>query len=109
MKYLQITELLLILLQYSQETAETGVRSLFKSYEIHSITKLFAPREEKREEEGNHHYCFVELEDAQQTDDAIKELDWIEMWGWKVRVKLATKSGTTKREGNRTWGGSRPF
>ena len=94
---------------YSQETAEAGIRDLFKAYDIHFITKLFAPREEKRGEEGNHYYCFVELKDERQTDDAIKELDWMEMWSWKVRVKLATKSGTTKREANRTWAGSRAF
>jgi hypothetical protein len=40
--------------------ADGGVRELFEGYEIQSITKLFAPREEKRDEEGNHHYCFVE-------------------------------------------------
>ena len=73
------------------------------------MTKLFAPRPEKANEEGNHHYCFVELEDEAQTDDAIKELDWVEIWGWKIRVKLATKTGTTKRDGDRTWRGSKPF
>lgn len=106
---LQIPERLLTPIVHSQETADAGVRELFQAYEVHYMTKLFAPRQEKVNEEGNHHYCFVELENEAQTDDAIKELDWMEVWGWKVRVKLATKTGTTKPEGDQTWRGSKPF
>lgn len=83
-----------------QEATDAGVRELFKGFEIKSISKLFAPREEK-DDEGNHHFCFVELADEEQTDAAIKELDWKDMWGWKVRVKPATGSS---KPATKSWG-----
>lgn len=74
----------------SQELTEAGIRELFGSaFEVKNVSKLLQPREPKSEE-GNRCYCFVELADEEQTDAAIAELDWKEMWGWKVRVKPAT-------------------
>lgn len=55
----------------SQGMSDAAVRALFEGYDIHSITKLFAPREEKSQEDGNHHYCFFELNDEEQTDAAL--------------------------------------
>lgn len=74
-----------------QEATEEGIRELFGSFEVKMVSKLFSPREPKSEE-GNRCYCFVELANEEQTDAAIGELDWKEMWGWKVRVKPALGS-----------------
>jgi RNA recognition motif-containing protein len=72
-----------------QESTEAGIRELFGTYEVRTVSKLLQPKEPKSEE-GNRCYCFVELADEEQREAAIAELDWKEMWGWKVRVKPAT-------------------
>lgn len=85
-----------------------GIRELFQGYEAKVVSRLFSPKEERADEEGNHHYCFVELENEEQTDSAVKDLDWKEMWGWKVRVKPALGGNKqTERIGNRGWGQNR--
>lgn len=87
---------------------EAGIKELFQGYQIQVVSKLFPPKEDRKDEEGNHHYCFVELSDEQQTDAAIEALDWKEMWGWKVRVKPALgNSKQTTRPETRQWGQSR--
>ena len=55
-----------------------------------SVSKLFHPKDEaKKNEEGNHCYAFVELEDEEATDNAQRELDWKEVFGGTVRIKSA--------------------
>lgn len=72
-----------------QEATEARVRELFEGYEVSKVTKLFYPREQSEEREGHHCYCFVELADESQSDKAIMEQDWKEMWEGNVRVKPA--------------------
>jgi RNA recognition motif-containing protein len=85
-----------------QEATEEGIRELFGSFEVKMVSKLFSPREPKSEE-GNRCYCFVELANEEQTDAAIGELDWKEMWGWKVRVKPALGSEKQTPATSRGW------
>jgi RNA recognition motif-containing protein len=84
------------------EATEAGVRELFKGYDVRTVSKLLQPREPKSEE-GNRCYCFVELADEKQRDAAIAELDWKEMWGWKVRVKPATGTERQAAPAQRGW------
>lgn len=86
----------------SQEATEAGIRELFGSFVVRMVSKLLSPREPKSDE-GNRCYCFVELADEEQTDAAIAELDWKEMWGWKVRVKPALGSEKQERLPARGW------
>lgn len=81
---------------------EAGIKELFGKYEVHTVSKLLQPREPKSEE-GNRCYCFVELADGEQRDAAIAELDWKEMWGWKVRVKPATGTERQTTTATRGW------
>jgi RNA recognition motif-containing protein len=83
------------------EATEAGIKELFAGYDVRSVSRLLQPREPKSEE-GNRCYCFVEVADEEQREKAIAELDWKEMWGWKVRVKPAT--GTEKQPVRRGWG-----
>lgn len=76
------------------EATEKGVRELFEGYEVRNVSRLLQPREPKSEE-GNRCYCFVELGTDEERERAIAELDWKEMWGWKVRVKAATGTERT--------------
>lgn len=91
------------------EATEESVRELFAGYEVKTVSRLFPPRQERMDEEGNHYYCFVELSDEEQTDSAVEALDWKEMWGWKVRVKHAFSGNAkqTDRPAPRGWGQSR--
>jgi len=75
-----------------QDATDAGIRELFEGYKISVVSKLFLPRDSSEAREGNHAFCFVELEDEEQTDRAIVELDWTEKWNGKVRVKPAIQS-----------------
>lgn len=86
----------------SAEAAEAGIRELFGPFEARMVSRLLTPREPKSEE-GNRCYCFVELVDEDQTDAAIAELDWKEIWGWKVRVKPALGNEKTEKPAPRGW------
>jgi RNA recognition motif-containing protein len=77
----------------SQETTESSVRELFEGYEITTISKLFFPKEKVEKRTGNHCFCFVEMNSGQEADRARLELDWKQMWGGEVRVKIATPNG----------------
>jgi RNA recognition motif-containing protein len=59
----------------SPEAADEGVRELFAEYEVKVVSRLFPSRQERMDEEGNHHYCFVELANEEQTDSAVEALD----------------------------------
>jgi RNA recognition motif-containing protein len=90
-----------------QEATDAAVREIFGGYEVESITKLYTPREEKKSEEGNHHFCFVELADGKQAESAIKELDRKESWGWQIRVKSGLSTGREQKprtSGGASWG-----
>ncbi|KAH8805825.1 hypothetical protein F5884DRAFT_460712 [Xylogone sp. PMI_703] len=90
------------------KTMETEIRELFQGFDIKTISKLFPPNELRKNEEGNHHYCFVELVDGQQADSAIEALDWKEKWDWKIRVKPATGNAKgPEKPAPRGWGPSK--
>ncbi|TAQ89480.1 hypothetical protein B7494_g2239 [Chlorociboria aeruginascens] len=72
-----------------EQAAEREIRDLFSDFEIKTISKLFSPKESLKGEPGNSRFCFVELADEQQTDNAIASLDWLDKWDGKVRVKPA--------------------
>lgn len=73
-----------------------------------NISQLYAPKEDRADEEVNHLFCFVELAYEEQADAAVKNLDWKEMWGCKIRVKHAVGiNKQAERLGNRDWGQNR--
>lgn len=88
----------------TQEETEAEIKTLFKDYELTSISKLFHPKDEnKKSEDGNHCYAFVELKDEDATDRAQKELDWKEVFGGTVRVKSAYSAPDRGLKEKNTW------
>ncbi|RDA96229.1 hypothetical protein CP533_1729 [Ophiocordyceps camponoti-saundersi (nom. inval.)] len=51
------------------------IREIFEGFNPTAIGKRITPREEKRQEPGNHHYCFVDFETREEAAAAIKALN----------------------------------
>ncbi|KAL1303409.1 hypothetical protein AAFC00_006800 [Neodothiora populina] len=74
----------------SQENMEEQLRSVFGDFSVESISKMITGNPREDDDSGLHHYCFVDLADAQQAQAAIAKLDNSEMtWGGSLRVNVA--------------------
>ncbi|RAL66386.1 hypothetical protein DID88_006077 [Monilinia fructigena] len=80
-----------------EAATEAEIRELFSEYNVKWVSKLCSPREPR---EGNSHFCFVELQDAQEADGAIVNLDWSEKWGGKIRVKPSLSTPQSNKQGD---------
>ncbi|RCI09387.1 hypothetical protein L249_3722 [Ophiocordyceps polyrhachis-furcata BCC 54312] len=65
------------------------VREIFQGFNPTAIGKRITPREEKRHEPGNHHYCFVDFETRDEAAAAIKALDGKPVPGGRLKVAPA--------------------
>ncbi|QSZ32880.1 hypothetical protein DSL72_002461 [Monilinia vaccinii-corymbosi] len=75
-----------------QETANRKIREIFEGFDVEVVSKLIAPHPSKAEEGGNHYYCFVDLANNTQVNDAVKMFDGNE-WGLKVSRASGGPSG----------------
>jgi RNA recognition motif-containing protein len=62
------------------------VRELFQGFNVLIVGKLISPHESKKDEPGNHHYCFVDLATAEEAVEATKSLDGMGKFGGHVKV-----------------------
>jgi RNA recognition motif-containing protein len=69
-----------------QFVTDSKVRELFQGFNVLIVGKLITPHESKRDEPGNHHYCFVDLATAEEAVEAVKSLDGMEKFGGNVKV-----------------------
>ncbi|RMZ77870.1 hypothetical protein DV738_g4198, partial [Chaetothyriales sp. CBS 135597] len=73
-----------------QEALEAELANLFQGFQIKNVSRLIAPHESRAEEPGNHHYCFVDLESAEEVDKALETLGGQESpWGGELRISKA--------------------
>lgn len=79
-----------------QSAVDEEVQSLFATYLADTnitpaaVSKLISPHPSKATEPGNHYYCFVDLERAEDMDLVIEKLAAAEgSWGGSVRVNRA--------------------
>ncbi|KIW99499.1 uncharacterized protein Z518_11238 [Rhinocladiella mackenziei CBS 650.93] len=79
-----------------QSAVDEEIQSLFSTYLSEfgiapmAVSKLISPRPSKAGEPGNHHYCFVDLERAEDVDIVIEKLDGKEgRWDGTLRVNRA--------------------
>jgi RNA recognition motif-containing protein len=70
----------------SQATTNQEIHDLFKGYNVEIIGKMCSPHKSKKEDPGNHYYCFVDLRTKEEAEEAAAELDGIEKWNWKIIV-----------------------
>ncbi|TGO30157.1 hypothetical protein BPAE_0007g00340 [Botrytis paeoniae] len=75
-----------------QETANRKIREIFEGFDVEVVSKLISPHPSKVEEGGNHYYCFVDLANNTQVNDAVKMFDGNE-WGLKVSRASGGASG----------------
>ncbi|APA13497.1 hypothetical protein SS1G_07874 [Sclerotinia sclerotiorum 1980 UF-70] len=75
-----------------QETANRKIREIFEGFDVEVVSKLISPHPSKVEEGGNHYYCFVDLANNTQVNDAVKMFDGNE-WGLKVSRASGGVSG----------------
>lgn len=74
----------------SQEDLEAQLRAVFKDFGVESVSKLITGNPREDDTSGLHHYCFVDLADANEAQSAIKALDGGDMlWGGQLRVNVA--------------------
>lgn len=74
----------------SQEDLEEKLRSVFGDFGVESVSKLITGNPREDDTSGLHHYCFVDLADAEQAQAAIGKLDNVAMpWGGTLRVNVA--------------------
>jgi RNA recognition motif-containing protein len=62
------------------------VRELFQGFNVLIVGKLISPHESKRDELGNHHYCFVDLATAEEAVEAMRSLDGMRKFSGHVKV-----------------------
>jgi hypothetical protein len=79
-----------------QSALDEEIQSLFATHLSDAnvtptaVSKLISPHPSKATEPGNHHYCFVDLERAEDMDVVITKLNGCEgSWGGSVRVNRA--------------------
>lgn len=74
----------------TQEALETQLASVFQGFSVESVSKLITGNPREDDTTGLHHYCFVDLADAEQAQVAISKLDNAAMtWGGSLRVNVA--------------------
>lgn len=91
-----------------QETTNREIRDLFKDFDVDLISKLISPHESRRDEPGNHHYCFVDLASENDLYRAINSLDNLEKWNWHIRVNKASGISGKLNERKRLYVGGLP-
>ncbi|KAF1349653.1 hypothetical protein BDV97DRAFT_352105 [Delphinella strobiligena] len=74
----------------TQETLEESLRNVFAEFTVESVSKLITGNPREDDDSGLHHYCFVDVADANEALSAIKALDGSAMqWGGQLRVNVA--------------------
>lgn len=74
----------------TQELLESELRTIFADFAVESISKLITGNPREDDDSGLHHYCFVDLVDADQAQAAIQALDGSAMaWNGTLRVNVA--------------------
>ena len=77
-----------------QAACEETIRQMFnfKGLEVAAVSKIISPHPSKSEEPGNHHYCFVDMNNSNDVDTAVEKLNGVETeWG-ALRVGRAKES-----------------
>ncbi|RFU31515.1 hypothetical protein B7463_g4821, partial [Scytalidium lignicola] len=94
-----------------QETTNRQIRDLFKDYDIDidAVSKLISPHETKKNDLGNHYYCFVDLSSELDLDHAINSLNNIEKWNWNIKVSRANGVSGKLNERKRLYVGGLPL
>lgn len=69
---------------------------------ISKVSNLIAPHESKKDLPGDHHYLFVDLENAEDADGVIGELDGkvIDGLGGETPLKINKARERERREGD---------
>lgn len=92
-----------------QVTANLQIRDLFKGYNVEVVGKQISPHPSVQEDPGNNYYCFVDLASEQEASHAIRTLNGIKKWNWKIKVsRTKTKSGKL-HERQRVYVGDLPY
>jgi RNA recognition motif-containing protein len=92
----------------SQADTNTQIRDLFQGFNVEVVSKLISAHESKREESGNHNYCFVDLATSGEADRAIKSLDGTLRWDRNIKVRWSTGSSGKLAERRRLFVGGLP-
>lgn len=81
-----------------QSACETTIRQMFnyQGFEVAAVSKIISPHPDKAQEPGNHHYCFVDMNNEQDIEGAVEKLNGIETeWG-ALRVGRAKDNQNRK-------------
>ncbi|RMD39266.1 hypothetical protein DV735_g5857, partial [Chaetothyriales sp. CBS 134920] len=82
-----------------QEALETELANLFQGFQIKNVSRLIAPHESRAEEPGNHHYCFVDFESAEEADRALEALSGQESpWGGERRDSVQRRLSAWRKK-----------
>jgi RNA recognition motif-containing protein len=91
-----------------QADTNSQIRELFAGYTVEVVSKLISAHESKKDEIGNHNYCFVDLATADEAAQAIGALDGLSKWNWDIKVRQASGSSGKLRERRRLFVGGLP-
>lgn len=76
-----------------QEIVNEEIRGLFKDFQVEAVSKIISPHESKRDQPGNHYYCFVDFADATDARNAAALYDFSDSpWGGQLRVRQAKEN-----------------
>lgn len=74
----------------NDEALDQEMRSIFGEFTVETVSKLITGNPREDDTSGLHHYCFVDLADANEAQNAIKALDnGVMSWGGSLRVNVA--------------------
>ncbi|KAF7196005.1 RNA-binding protein CP33, chloroplastic [Pseudocercospora fuligena] len=86
----------------NQDSLNAEMRELFQGYNVQAVSKLISPHASKESIPGSHHFCFVDMSNALETQEAIEALNGKENpYGAKYIVRLSQRRApnqTTKVE-----------
>ncbi|KAI3323858.1 RNA-binding domain-containing protein [Xylariaceae sp. AK1471] len=74
---------------HDQATNFAEMTELFKGFKIEAISKRVSAHESTRELPGNHDYCFVDFETAEQAKEAMESLSGQSFKGERLKVSPA--------------------
>jgi len=94
----------------NQDDTNAQIRDLFEGegLRVEIISKLISRHESKKDEEGNHNYCFVDVASAEDAESAIALLNGLERWGWRIKVSRASGTSGKLAERRRVYVGGLP-